>query len=101
MCVCLCVCVCAYVCARAWNEWCTAVTTSEPLKKNGPTEFSGTLHERTEDKVVVNAKGRMIKVSVFLPIFFLRQGPHDQVCLPGLRAYTHALCLHAPRYLRS
>jgi hypothetical protein len=42
-----------------------AVTTSEALKKDGPTEFAGTLHERTQDKVIVNAKGRMIKVLCF------------------------------------
>jgi len=39
------------------------VTTSEPLKKkDGPTEFRGTLHERSGETVVVNAKGRMIKI---------------------------------------
>lgn len=39
------------------------VTTSEPLKKkDGPTEFRGSLHERSEDTLVVNAKGRMIKI---------------------------------------
>ncbi len=41
------------------------MTTNEPLKEDGPTEFSGTLHERTQDKVIVNAKGRMIKVLCF------------------------------------
>ena len=51
--------------ARAWCELFLAVTTSEPLKKDGPTEFAGTLHERTQDKVIVNAKGRMIEVLCF------------------------------------
>ena len=51
--------------AGAWCEMCLAVTTSEALKKDGPTEFAGTLHERTQDKVIVNAKGRMIKVLCF------------------------------------
>jgi len=46
------------------------VTTSEPLKKkDGPTEFRGTLHERSDDTLIVNAKGRMIKI------------PRDKVCV--------------------